>query len=148
MSFRVEVSLAVTADGVAAGTPAHAYIEICPTVPAVKDALIKDGWSPPASSLQKAQRTRSADGAQPVQKMHEFNAAHPDSHAAAASLSTAEAADWLGLSAGYLNKLRTVGDGPPFVKIGRKVMYRPEDLEAWRAQRVKRSTTDDGGADA
>ncbi len=34
-----------------------------------------------------------------------------------------------------LQKWRVRGDGPPFVKVGRLVRYRPEDVEAWVAMR-------------
>lgn len=46
-------------------------------------------------------------------------------------LSTTEAADLLGLSCSYLNRLRMTGGGPPFVKIGTRVAYDPTDLAAW-----------------
>lgn len=40
-----------------------------------------------------------------------------------------------------LQKERVRGDGPPFVKIGRLVRYRPEDVRAWIAERVVTSTS-------
>jgi len=46
-------------------------------------------------------------------------------------LSTTEAADRLGVSGSYLNKLRVTGGGPPFVKIGTRVAYDPADLATW-----------------
>lgn len=56
-----------------------------------------------------------------------------DTHAAAA---------FLGLAAQTLRKLRITGDGPPFLKLGRAVRYRPTDLEAWLSARVMTSTSD------
>ena len=42
---------------------------------------------------------------------------------------TRGAAVYVGLSASTLNKLRITGDGPTFIKLGRKVVYRLEDLD-------------------
>jgi hypothetical protein len=60
-------------------------------------------------------------------------------------LSVSEAADRLGVSISYLNKLRVSGDGPPFVKIGTRVVYDPADLVAW-LQGQKRVSTGVQGA--
>ncbi len=46
----------------------------------------------------------------------------------------------LGLSAGTLRNWRMRGAGPPFVRIGGLVRYRPADVEAWLAGRVARGT--------
>ena len=48
-------------------------------------------------------------------------------------LTTAEAAEYLGLSATTLNKWRCYGNEyqPPWVSIGRLVRYSVEDLDAW-----------------
>ena len=60
-------------------------------------------------------------------------------------LNVAQAADHLGVSVSYLNKLRLVGgEGPPFVKIGARVVYDPADLAEWLLSRKRRSTSDDG----
>ncbi|ODT87798.1 helix-turn-helix domain-containing protein [Phenylobacterium sp. SCN 70-31] len=59
-------------------------------------------------------------------------------------LSTVEAADRLGVSSSYLNKLRVTGGGPPFVKIGARVAYDPADLSAW-LEAQKRTTTAPAG---
>lgn len=53
-----------------------------------------------------------------------------------------DAAPFAGLSVSTLQKKRVSGDGPPFVKIGRSVRYRPEDLEAYVAARVVGSTSE------
>ncbi|NNE56600.1 MAG: helix-turn-helix domain-containing protein [Hellea sp.] len=39
-----------------------------------------------------------------------------------------QAADYLGLAVSTLNKWRCYGDGPVFIKMGRSVRYRLEDL--------------------
>lgn len=59
-------------------------------------------------------------------------------------LTTDQAATYLGLSPTTLETLRTRGGGPPFVKLGRRVVYRSEDLATWLAHRVRRSTSDPG----
>ena len=41
------------------------------------------------------------------------------------------AAAYLGFTKAYLRKHRALGDGPPFIKIGRNIRYRRTDLEAW-----------------
>lgn len=37
---------------------------------------------------------------------------------------------------------RYEGTGPAFFKIGRRVFYRPEDVEAWEASQVRTRTDD------
>jgi excisionase family DNA binding protein len=46
-------------------------------------------------------------------------------------LTTREAAQRLGVAKGFLEKLRMTGGGPPFLKIGHKVVYERAALEAW-----------------
>lgn len=41
-----------------------------------------------------------------------------------------------------LEKWRSVGGGPPFIKMGRRVIYDRKDLDAWLAARKRRSTSD------
>ena len=41
-----------------------------------------------------------------------------------------------------LEDLRRRGGGPPYVKHGRKVYYRPQDLEAWIEGEIVKSTAD------
>jgi hypothetical protein len=57
-----------------------------------------------------------------------------------ALLNQREAADFLRLSPRTLERFRLTGDGPPYVKAGRRVAYRPEDLDRWIADRVRHST--------
>ncbi|MDB5452423.1 MAG: hypothetical protein JWO33_1001 [Caulobacteraceae bacterium] len=58
-------------------------------------------------------------------------------------LTASEAAQWANVSVSYLNQQRMAsgGKGPRFVRLGRAVRYRLEDLEAWSA-----SLTPDGSA--
>ena len=41
------------------------------------------------------------------------------------------AAKYLGVSRGFLDKLRMTGGGPAFLKLGRKVAYERQVLDAW-----------------
>ena len=56
-------------------------------------------------------------------------------------LTQREAATAMRLSERTLERLRLQGGGPLFVKAGRAVRYRETDLEAWIAQRVVSSTS-------
>ena len=57
----------------------------------------------------------------------------------------AQAAERVGLSVSTLNKLRIYGGGPRFLKLGRAVRYRVDDLDAWLAGKVRASTSDVAG---
>ena len=50
-------------------------------------------------------------------------------------------------SESYFEKLKCVGGGPPFVKIGRRVLYRLDLLDAWLNEHLRLSTSDRGGAE-
>jgi predicted DNA-binding transcriptional regulator AlpA len=52
------------------------------------------------------------------------------------------AAKLVGLSESTLAKLRLNGNGPTYCKLGRRVVYRPADLETWLQSRTARDTTD------
>ncbi len=45
-----------------------------------------------------------------------------------------DAAAYVGLSRAYLRQARMYGRGPAFVRIGRAVVYRRDDLEAFLSQ--------------
>jgi predicted DNA-binding transcriptional regulator AlpA len=66
---------------------------------------------------------------------------------AARRLRTTEAAAHCGLSRRTLEKLRVLGGGPVYMKIGRAVVYDVDDLEAWLAAHRRRSTSDAGSSD-
>ena len=59
-------------------------------------------------------------------------------------LRTQEAASYCGSSASTFEKLRLKGGGPVFVKIGRRVVYRQDDLDAWLIANTRVSTSDPG----
>jgi predicted DNA-binding transcriptional regulator AlpA len=52
------------------------------------------------------------------------------------------AAKFVGLSESTLAKLRLNGNGPVYCKLGRRVVYRPADLERWLQSRTTRDTSD------
>ena len=49
------------------------------------------------------------------------------------ALTTEQAAKCLGLSKTWLEQLRCQNRGPVWVKVGTRVLYRPEDLAGWLA---------------
>lgn len=44
---------------------------------------------------------------------------------------TAAAAAFVDLSPAYLRLLRARSEGPPYYRLGRRVVYKPNDLTAW-----------------
>ena len=60
-------------------------------------------------------------------------------------LRTPEAARFLSLSGRTLEKHRCYGTGPRYSKIGGRVVYRVEDLQAWAERGLKSSTSDETG---
>lgn len=52
------------------------------------------------------------------------------------ALSSTEAAEYLGLSAATLTTWRCRGKGPNYVKLGRSVVYRIVDLDAYLADNM------------
>ncbi|MGL4557110.1 MAG: helix-turn-helix transcriptional regulator [Afipia sp.] len=59
-------------------------------------------------------------------------------------LRTTEAARFLGLSGRTLEKHRTYGTGPSYRKLGGRVVYALEDLQAWADVGLRQSTSDQG----
>jgi hypothetical protein len=58
-----------------------------------------------------------------------------------ALISQNEAAKILRLSVRTLERYRIVGGGPRYVKLGRRIVYRPGDLDAWVASNTVSSTS-------
>jgi hypothetical protein len=52
---------------------------------------------------------------------------------------TVEAANYLCLGKSTLEKFRIVGGGPAFIKIGKRVVYDPADLDAWASAHKRTS---------
>lgn len=63
-------------------------------------------------------------------------------------LDTGEAARYLSLGRSTLAKHRCYGTGPVYQKLGRRVIYRASDLDAWAASYRRKSTSDDVGRPA
>lgn len=59
-------------------------------------------------------------------------------------LNPSNTAQMLCISELTLRKWRWEGNGPSFIKVGRKVAYRLEDIQEWVEKRVRRSTSDTG----
>lgn len=51
-----------------------------------------------------------------------------------------QASQYLNLSRSWLRQSRMRGTGPKFLKLGRAVRYRLEDLEAWLLQHQRQNT--------
>jgi predicted DNA-binding transcriptional regulator AlpA len=62
-------------------------------------------------------------------------------------LTVTQVSEIIGRSVSTLEKDRLEGGGPPYVKMGRLVRYRPADVRAWLSERVRRSTSE-GAAEA
>lgn len=60
----------------------------------------------------------------------------------AGPLDTRAAGLHVGLSKSTLEKLRVFGGGPRYLKLGKAVRYRIEDLDAWVNARVISSTSE------
>ncbi|MGE7207044.1 helix-turn-helix domain-containing protein [Sphingomonas sp. NPDC019816] len=56
-------------------------------------------------------------------------------------LSTSEAAPLIGVAPKTLMNWRVLGVGPHHIRAGRKVAYDVNDIEAWKAARRVRSTS-------
>ena len=59
------------------------------------------------------------------------------------SVDIRRAAESLGMSPRTLEKWRVEGNGPPFLKLGRRVRYSVVDLESWIRTRRRQSTSED-----
>lgn len=57
-----------------------------------------------------------------------------------------KAAELLGLSPRTLQRFRVEGRGPKFVKLGKRVFYTEEDLEAYVSASRRQSTSEPGEA--
>lgn len=55
---------------------------------------------------------------------------------------TKQAAERYGLSASWLTKLRVFGNGPRYLKVGRRVLYERTTFEEWLATHQRTSTSE------
>jgi predicted DNA-binding transcriptional regulator AlpA len=58
--------------------------------------------------------------------------------------STKTLANRLELSTRTLERYRLMGAGPAFVKLGKLIRYRPQDVEQWVESQLRKSTSDIG----
>jgi hypothetical protein len=65
---------------------------------------------------------------------------HP--HTLHQRLRTPAAAEYLGCAESTLEKKRVSGDGPPFIRLGRIIVYDSRDLDVWLASRRRCSTSE------
>lgn len=73
---------------------------------------------------------------------HFSPAALPASSLIEPNLTPEQTADWLGISKPTLQRMRTDGSGPPYIKLGRRVLYQPSALSRWVAAHAVTSTAD------
>ena len=59
-------------------------------------------------------------------------------------LNEEKTAEFLGLSTATLRKWRWEGKEPRFIKLGRRVVYRMSDIEAYLEKQSRLSTSDNG----
>lgn len=52
-----------------------------------------------------------------------------------------ELAQRLGITVGCLAKWRLVGEGPAFLRVGRRIQYDPRDISKWLDRRRRASTS-------
>jgi excisionase family DNA binding protein len=57
-------------------------------------------------------------------------------------LRTPEAAEYTGIAQSTLEKLRVTGGGAMYMRVGRVVLYDPDDLDAWLFAHRRVSTSD------
>jgi len=55
---------------------------------------------------------------------------------------TKEAAAYTGLAKSTLEKLRVYGGGCPYIRVGRVVLYDPDELDTWLHSHRRKSTSD------
>lgn len=60
-------------------------------------------------------------------------------------LTTGQLAQYTSLSESFFEKLRSRGDGPTYLKIGGKVLYRRTDVDEWLESKIRKSR---GGSNA
>jgi len=87
---------------------------------------------------RRVRRRRSSPAPQKARPMAMVTFEDPGAY------TTPLAAEYLGLSPATLETMRVRGGGPVFVKLGRRVVYRREDLDSWLEERRRTSTSDAG----
>ena len=57
-------------------------------------------------------------------------------------MNTENCAEYLGVSKKTLERMRVEGGGPPFKKIGHRVMYSDHDIQRWVEENTFQSTSE------
>lgn len=60
-------------------------------------------------------------------------------------LPQAQLSQFLNVSVRTLERWRVEGTGPTYIKAGRRVLYRREDVEVWLSGHIRQSTSETGG---
>lgn len=60
-------------------------------------------------------------------------------------LPQAQLSQFLNVSVRTLERWRVEGTGPTYIKAGRRVLYRREDVEVWLSGQIRQSTSEAGG---
>lgn len=55
------------------------------------------------------------------------------------------AAGYIGMSAAFLNRHRITGTGPAYLKLGGRIYYPQDKLDAWLNSRLRQSTSQGRG---
>ena len=101
---------------------------------------------PPADSSSPSWPSFAADHQRPPAKATEATMTTHIATLPPRFLRTKEAAAFLSLSARTLEKHRTYGTGPAYRKLGGRVVYSIDELEAWAERGVVTSTSDPRGS--
>ena len=59
---------------------------------------------------------------------------------------TRSQAERIGMKPKTLDNWRSTGDGPPYYKVGGKIIYDDDEVDVWLAKRRRTSTSDPGPA--
>lgn len=94
--------------------------------------------------LEEFEESAGREEAKKPKRPHARPAGPDDAPRGKRMLIAEEAAEYLGLATQTLAKLRLSGDSPPYFKVGRRVLYERDELDAWLALRRRRSTSDTG----
>jgi len=78
----------------------------------------------------------------PLGKAPMYSAALREAAPASPVLNVRQAAEYLGVSKSYLDKARVSGTGPAFCKLGNRVLYQRQVLDAFMDSHVRHSTSE------
>ncbi len=77
-----------------------------------------------------------------MEALHVFHRTPIPHETAGGYFNTRKSADFLGLASRTLERHRLSGTGPVFMRLGRRVLYHPDDLRAWAQTHRYRSTSE------